>query len=47
MFGQTKGGRPSPSAPTRAVREMTKMVLEHIGSKQPGVHIGVESPAKG
>lgn len=39
--------RPSPSAPTRTVRDTTKTILERIGSKQPGVHVGIESPAKG
>lgn len=38
--------RPSPTAPTRAAREATKAVLDKIGSKQPGVHMGVESPAR-
>jgi LysR family hydrogen peroxide-inducible transcriptional activator len=38
--------RPGPSAPTRAAKDATKAVLDRIGSKQPGIHMGVESPAR-
>ena len=39
--------RPAPSAPTRVAKEMTVAILDRIGHKQPGVHVGVESPARG
>lgn len=38
--------RPAASIPTRTVRDTTKAILERIGSKQPGVHVGVDSPAR-
>ncbi|MFM8531178.1 MAG: LysR family transcriptional regulator [Ilumatobacteraceae bacterium] len=38
--------RPTASRPTRAARETTHAVLERIGSRQPGVHIGVDSPVR-
>jgi len=38
--------RPAASRPTQAARETTQAVLEHIGSRQPGVHIGVDTPVR-
>lgn len=38
--------RPAPSAPTRAARQVTQAVLDHIGTTQPGVHMGIESPGR-
>lgn len=39
--------RPAPSRPTQAVRNTTQTVLERIGSRQPGVHIGIDTPVRG
>lgn len=38
--------RPGPTAPTRAVREATTALLDRVGDRQPGVHVGVESPVR-
>lgn len=38
--------RPAPSAPTRAVRNSTTALLGRVAQRQPGVHLGVESPVR-
>jgi DNA-binding transcriptional LysR family regulator len=38
--------RPNPSAPTRAAHEATAAIVTKLGSRQPGVHVGVESPVR-
>jgi LysR family hydrogen peroxide-inducible transcriptional activator len=38
--------RPAPSSATKAVREATTALLDRVGTRQPGVHVGVESAVR-
>jgi LysR family hydrogen peroxide-inducible transcriptional activator len=38
--------RPAPSSPTRAVHEIMVDIVGRLGARQPGVHVGVESPVR-
>lgn len=43
VVGWVQRRRPAPNAPTRALFEVLQSVIEHQGSRQPGVHVGVDA----
>jgi DNA-binding transcriptional LysR family regulator len=43
VVGWVQRKRPTPSAPTRALAEVLRDVIEKQGPKQPGVHVGADA----
>lgn len=43
VVGWVQRKRPSPSAPTRALLDVLRSVVELQGAKQPGVHVGADA----
>ncbi len=43
VVGWVQRKRPAPNAPTRALGEVLRKVIDEQGSKQPGVHVGTDA----